>query len=335
MRKLRVILLVPGVLVFFWLLHKLGLRSIESNLSNLKWGFLAILLASLVWHILKTFAWMLALEPGSHDIGFRSFFRARLIGEAFNYLAILSSVGGDPVKAYVLNGRLRLSRGMASVILDRVLYTATCLIFIILGIVAFLAHFPVGTQLYTVMMITLGCVVVLWGAFCAMFYFRLPVISKTLKVLSSLPYLKKRFREKRASFDKIDELIFDLFNYHRWRFLAIMGMHLLSFALSVLEIHIILFCVGNPVSVQVSFLLASLTLVFNSLSVFVPANLGSFEGAHYLMFHMLNLSPDLGLTLAIAKRIRALFWVGIGLAFFSFPQPEGRLAFAASDKNDN
>jgi hypothetical protein len=335
MRKLRLFLLVPGILIFVWLVHKLGIQSIESNLSKLKWGFLAILLVSLVWHILKTVAWTLALEPGSHELGFRSFFRARLIGEAFNYLAILSSVGGDPIKAYALNGRLRLSRGVASVILDRVLYTATCLIFIIVGIVSLLARFPVGKQLYTIMTIMLACVVFLWGTFCAMFYFRLPVISKTLKALSSLPYLKKRFQDKRSSFATIDDLIFDLFNYHRWRFLANMGMHLLSFALSVAEIYIVLSCVGAPVHVQAAFLLASLTLVFNSLSVLVPANIGSFEGAHYLMFHMLGLKPEFGLTLAIAKRIRALFWVGIGLALFSVPQPEAKLAFATPDKSEN
>jgi hypothetical protein len=32
------------------------------------------------------------------------------------------------------------------------------------------------------------------------------------------------------------------------------------------------------------------------------------------MFHLLRMSPDAGLTLAIVKRIRALVWVGIGLA---------------------
>ena len=51
---------------------------------------------------------------------------------------------------------------------------------------------------------------------------------------------------------------------------------------------------------------------------FVPFELGTKEGAHYLLFGLLGLDPALGVYTAMVSRARDLVWIAFGLSLVWF-----------------
>ena len=56
-----------------------------------------------------------------------------------------------------------------------------------------------------------------------------------------------------------------------------------------------------------------LTQLVQNVLFFVPFEVGSKEGALYLLFQMLGLDPALGVYTAIVSRVRDLIWIGAGI----------------------
>jgi hypothetical protein len=52
---------------------------------------------------------------------------------------------------------------------------------------------------------------------------------------------------------------------------------------------------------------------------FVPANIGTSEAGHTYISLLLKLGPAVGLSVAIIKRFRRLFWMGVGIILL-YPQ---------------
>ena len=57
----------------------------------------------------------------------------------------------------------------------------------------------------------------------------------------------------------------------------------------------------------------ALTKLVNIAGTFNPGNIGTYEGGNMLITKMFGLTAAAGLTLAFARRLRALFWTGVGI----------------------
>ena len=53
----------------------------------------------------------------------------------------------------------------------------------------------------------------------------------------------------------------------------------------------------------------------NAVFAFVPGAIGVMEGAYSGMLYLLHIDPAIGITIQIAKRMRAAFWILLGLLF--------------------
>ena len=49
----------------------------------------------------------------------------------------------------------------------------------------------------------------------------------------------------------------------------------------------------------------------------MPSNIGVLEGGQVFLFITLGLSPAMGLSLGIAKRMRKIFWIFVGWLFLT------------------
>lgn len=98
------------------------------------------------------------------------------------------------------------------------------------------------------------------------------------------------------------------------------------------EVWLAMTLIGHPVTVAEAFMLESLNRALRSVGFFVPANLGVQEAGYVVVGHVLGLSSDVALALALAERLRML---GFGVPFLlSWQLTEGRRLRARHRPNE-
>src|SRR5438132_10710916 len=137
----RPLLLLAGAAVVLWLVWDLGATSVWEAFHTLGWRLavlvlvpfsLAVVLDSLGWRILLA----------GPRVPFSVLVGARLAGEAVNLATPMASVGGEPLKAYLVREPLPLDEGPASVIVDKTTVVIGQALFLAGGILIALALEP-------------------------------------------------------------------------------------------------------------------------------------------------------------------------------------------------
>jgi hypothetical protein len=99
---------------------------------------------------------------------------------------------------------------------------------------------------------------------------------------------------------------------------ALWLIFLLSFVnqgLALLEIYAVALPLGVTLRFSSVLVMEAFTKLAKALFFFVPARIGADEGSSAGIFALLGLAPAAGVTLALARRLRAIFWSAVGLAF--------------------
>jgi len=82
--------------------------------------------------------------------------------------------------------------------------------------------------------------------------------------------------------------------------------------MAVLEVYLVLRFMGARVAVVGAFALEGLTKVINLVGALNPGNIGTYEAGNMLIAKMFGVTGTAGLTLALCRRARTVFWAGIG-----------------------
>ena len=73
-----------------------------------------------------------------------------------------------------------------------------------------------------------------------------------------------------------------------------------------------MFLLGAKFSFLAAVAIEALTKMINIVGLFNPGNIGTYEGGNMLIAKMFGLTAAAGLTLGLARRVRALFWAAVG-----------------------
>jgi hypothetical protein len=95
-------------------------------------------------------------------------------------------------------------------------------------------------------------------------------------------------------------------------FWASLMLNLLWHGLAVLEVYLVLRFMGARTAMIGAFVLEGLTKVINLVGALNPGNLGTYEGGNMLIAKIFGVTGTAGLTLALCRRTRAVFWAGVG-----------------------
>ena len=137
-RFLKPLFLILGLLLFAWALRKVDLSQVGDLLLEIGPGVVVVILAYGLVAWFDTLSWKCAFKPEEAEpIHPYALWRIRTIGETFNAITPLGTMGGEPVKAHLLKKQYRLTykQGVASQIVARTTLTVSLILFIIPGIV--------------------------------------------------------------------------------------------------------------------------------------------------------------------------------------------------------
>jgi uncharacterized protein (TIRG00374 family) len=314
-QHLRYFFLVVGAVLLVMLVRKIGIQTIFDNVRALGWRFIPILSISGIGYAFYTLAWMQFLTRLSNGIGFFELFRIKISGEAVNTLTPANFIGGDPMRIYLLKKNFPVSEGAASVVVDRTLQTVAVLITILLGIIVAFLKFDQELSDN----ITYGVPIALLISFAFMGFLlvhqRRGLFGLLLNMCRRLG-IKREFSDRTVKrFMELDEHIVDFYNANHRGFLIALSCHVAGRLLGVLEIYAVGRIVSDEFTIFAALMLAALAPMVMAVFAFIPGAFGVMEGAFSGVLYLLHIDPSIGITIQIAKRLRAAFWISLGLLF--------------------
>jgi hypothetical protein len=74
---------------------------------------------------------------------------------------------------------------------------------------------------------------------------------------------------------------------------------------------------GTKIGMASAWAVEGLTKVINLVGVVSPGNVGTYEGGNMLIANVFGLTTTAGLTLALCRRTRTIFWAAVGAAYMA------------------
>jgi uncharacterized membrane protein YbhN (UPF0104 family) len=240
---------------------------------------------------LQAAGWRLAL-PAGHRPPWWPSIRATLAGDAVGYLTIAGPISGEPLRAALLRRYLPVSVGITVGVVERTLYSALgalviAVAFVVAGVRPgrhhWMPYLPVAAGGL--------CLAAVW------------IIARPPRRGTSSSHaagwravLHRLWSERRSTVALIA--------------LLCLAQHLVLIA----EAFTMLTALGAAPSVGTVLVFEGVTKAVNSVGVIVPGRLAIAEGGSAAMAGALGIGASFGLSLALMRRVRALFWGAVGLS---------------------
>jgi uncharacterized protein (TIRG00374 family) len=271
-----------------------------------------VLLPSGAWHVLRTLGWFICFPPNVRP-SFGRLFRVRLSADAVSYFTV-RGLASEPLRVVLLLDRVPAAASTASTILERTAMGVMGVILVaIIATVAMYSAIVPGDWQDIFRFIAIGAVIAVL----------LTLIFLTREGRYVGPFLEGLYRRtgwhwtegRVARFIRDVELLFlELARADPQRLRALVLLALASYALMVLEVWLVFWAIGQPISVWSSMIVETFTRSASVFGGIIPANLGALEASNVAVVRALGLTG--AGSLALARRVRGLFWAGLGLLFY-------------------
>lgn len=304
-RALRLLGLLVGLAILAWLLAQADLPELLGVFPQIGWGFLAILAVRAATIVINTAAWR-CLVPDRERPPFSTMVALRWIGESINTTLPVGQIGGDVVRAVLLQRYLPVpARGAASVAVDFCVTVLAEFLFTVLGFIL-LARFSAAAGWWPVAATIVLLLVFIWFSWELLFRRRLLIVLER-------GLLRIGSRQMAASVQALGEAL-ALVAGSRAPIVLSLALHLLAFSGQVVEVWLTLHLMGTPTGFAAAVMLESLSFAARSAAFLIPSGWGAQEAALVALAAAAGLSPDSALALGLVKRARE-FAVGLpGLA---------------------
>jgi phosphatidylglycerophosphate synthase/uncharacterized membrane protein YbhN (UPF0104 family) len=304
---------ILGVLLFIHLIQRAGPAKLLASMIALGWGLALVVAWGGVAHILKTWAWRLALLDGKYQVSFARMLGLRLSSEAVGQFGGLAQLFGEGLRVSLLGPEIPLSQSIASVTIDRAFFIVSAAVVSLLGLCAVLVVLPLPHKLifYAIVFACLLLTFVLLSAIAIRN--RWPLLSRTGEVLARIRYLRPWIDRKRVLILSVEESLFDFYHRRPKAFWASLLLNFVYHAAVIVEVYVIVWLIGTKLTLFGALGIEALTKLVNIAGTFNPGNIGTYEAGTVLITKMFGLTATAGLTLAFARRLRALFWAGVGI----------------------
>jgi len=246
---------------------------------------------------------------------------ARLVGEAMNSLTPTAYLGGEPVKAFVLQRfGVPLTEGATSVILAKTTLTIAQIAFVIVGVAMFLIrrHTDDLTALPT-----LAALIAAGAGMASLLVLvqrrgLVAFVARTVRRLFPRAGLVGRLA---ARAPEIDERLRAFYAARPRAAAASVGLHFVGWVTGATEVFAIMALIGHPVTIGDAVVIEALAQPTRLAGILIPGTLGVQEAGGMVIFGLLGLPPELGLAMMLIKRIRELGFNVLGLGLLTRLRP--------------
>lgn len=293
-----------------------GAGPVLATFASARWGLLWVALFHAIPMLANARAWQV-LIPGAAQPSFGFFAWMVWVREAVNSMLPVARIGGEVAGAWLLIGRgVRRRSAVATLVVDMTMSLVSQFAFTLVGIAlllnrsgerSFAGHLAVGLLVALPVLAAFGMVqrIGIFGLFAR--FFRV--------------VFGERFDRLVGGAKPLDRAVHVI--YRRPRRIILCGLwQLVGWLISGGEAWIALYYLGSPVSVTDAIMITALIEAASSSAFLVPGALGVQEGSFLVLGHVLGLSPEVSLALALVRRARDVLVYGPALALWQLG--EGR-----------
>jgi phosphatidylglycerophosphate synthase len=303
-----------GIILFFVTLYYINFRTALGTLKNLGVALPLALLFSGLWHLVRTWAWAWCF-PQPRTVSFARLARVRLSAEAFSFLT-LRGIAGEPLKVVLLRDRVDARQATAAVALERIAYLIGTTLIVGIGSVLALVGLPLSRSWFRVFRgfaIASGVIA---------FLSALVISGRGTYFQSWLARIDRSvgtaMAEGRISrfIAAVERQMLELVRGNPVRLVVLLIATLAAYVCMALEAWVILNASGAAITANGALAVETFSRVASFASAFIPANLGALEASSLAAVAAVGAGAVGGASLALARRLRGLFWAGIGLAIY-------------------
>ncbi len=296
-----------GLLVF--VLSYTDLPSVWSQLKEIGWGILIVLVVYKIAFIMDTFAWRFTLPSVQFTKRWLyDLWKVRMVGAAFAKVMPFSSWGGVPIKSFILKHHygIRHSEGTASMILAESTHMISLVLFMATGVllILFSSNLPQSYHLFAVL--SLGAISI--GIYLFYAVQRYKITSLTGSWLSQRK-VGQRLEKFIHQIRDMDDRLVQFYTRDKRRFIYASLLNLVNWYLGALEIYIIFYFLSHPITIVEAIILETLVELVRAGTFFIPAGLGSQEAIFMIATGALVGQPTLGVAGALIRRVREIVWL--------------------------
>ncbi len=280
-------------------------------------GMGAVMLVYALYFAADAISWHIVL-PGVplERMWLARMFVVRMIGEAYNNITPTASLGGEPVKAWLLKSRwgIPLRDAAASLVIAKTTSMFSLVLFVGLGLVMLLQHERVTDGHKLVAVLGFSFIVLSAVVFFLMQHLRLSThVARWLRGTR----FGARLSSAIAAAEDIDRQFAAFYRGHGKRLLWSLIFAMANWVLGALEVYLIMGFVGYPLSFAEVWMIECMVQLVRTMAFFIPAGLGAQEGAFLIAVGALTGVPSAGVATALVRRCRDVLWIALSLAVAS------------------
>jgi uncharacterized membrane protein YbhN (UPF0104 family) len=308
MRISRLAFLTGGALALLLLVGHVGPGVIVSALARIAWWqLLLVCLLHGLTVVLDTLGWrctMVGQRPALPRL-----LAVRCAGQAMNVVTAVGGVGGEAVKAWLLRRDVPYEASVPSLILAKTAEITGQALLLLTGLLVAASTGAGGWSLLAPMGSLLGIEVLCIGGFvlCQV----TGAIGQAGRLLAWVGIGGPRGTQQ------LDRAIRRFYRAEWPALLRAVSLHYAGWLVGILEALLVLQALHVPGTLATATVVEALGSGVRFVTFFVPANLGTLEGANAAAFAALGWTAGDGLAFRLVRRGRQAVWVGLGLALLA------------------
>lgn len=316
-RRLKVLgtaLTVGGVGLFAYFVYSVGLREIADNIENFGiFGFLVILAIYAFRILMRSLAWKLSVyEP--YSLTLRDTVPAVIIGEAMSSMIPLGILISGTAKAVAVRKKLPLVVGLSSVATENLFYSFTTSLFLILGALTFVRSYTLDEGTTITIDVLIGAIVLVVVFLLLLIIRQWHFASETCEWMYQKGWFSHLLEHGRLQVRLFENLIYGFYRRYPRRFLPICLFETAFHVLGVIEVWFILSrLISSSGHFLNAFLLETVSRLITIVFKLIPFLVGVDEAGAQFIAETVAIGAGVGITLAIIRKGRILFWTAIGI----------------------
>ena len=311
-RPFRVFAALMGIALLVSLIIRIGAGTVIEHAKAVGWGMVLIVALGGISHLLRTYAWRLSFRSDLRGISLARLFALRLISEAIGNFGLAGQVVGDTMRVSLLGPAVPIADRISSVAFDRGIYIVSAALLSVSAMLACVSVLPLpgAWRLYALLFAAAMAVVV--GLALVGFGRRWRLASAAARGIQRLPLARKWLAGKVSVIDSAEENLLSFRSQAPRFFWTAILLYIGSQVLAIAEVYLLLRFMGVRITSVGALVIEGFTKLISIVGALNPGNIGTYEGGNLVLAHLLGFSAGAGLTLALCRRARALFWAGVG-----------------------
>jgi Lysylphosphatidylglycerol synthase TM region len=297
---------LAGLALLVVVVLRVGLAEIVADVRQVGWGLLLVVAIGGLRFLLRAAAWRLCLD-GPYVLSLRDAFAAVICGDTIGNITPLGPLAGEPAKAALVRKRVPLGPALTALAIENVLYTLSAAAMIAAGMVALLASFQLPAVIRSLGEVSVAATLVLFAVALTLLWRQPALVSRALGFAPRLARHADRVRALEAE-------IYTFATRHRGALPWLVAAETVFHMLGVAEAYLTLWLLNStPPTLMTAFILETTNRLITVVFKFVPLQLGVNEaGTAFITQQVLGLGARTGLSMAIVRKVRVLFWAIAG-----------------------